>query len=166
MAKSCYRRRRITAPVPTSPPGLQCSRAQSSNIEGFTLIEVLVVLAIIGMIMGLTAPRVLIYLSSSKEQAARLQIQALSTALELYYLDTGTYPDESQGLAALVEKPQDATVWAGPYLKSGLPNDPWGEAYIYRVPGQYGPYEIHSNGIAGAEDAKEDASIGTSRHEQ
>ncbi len=121
--------------------------------KGFTLIEVLVVLAIIGLIMGLAAPRVLSYLSSSKEKAAHLQIQSLSAALELYYLDMGRYPNSDEGLQALMVKPAtQAASWNGPYLKGQtLPSDPWGHPYIYRYPGQHDAYDIVSVGPSGQE---------------
>ncbi|MBY3328766.1 type II secretion system major pseudopilin GspG [Rhizobium laguerreae] len=125
----------------------------SAYQDGFTLVEVLVVLAIIGLIMGLAAPRVLNYLSSSKERAAHLQIQSLSTALELFYLDMGRYPTSSEGLQALVAKPAaQSASWNGPYLKGQtLPSDPWGQAYVYRFPGQSDAFDIVSYGPSGQE---------------
>ena len=124
---------------------------------GFTLVEMLVVIPIIGLIMGLVGPRVLSYLSDSKVKTARIQIQGFSAALDLYYLDSGRYPSASEGLAALVQKPGGAAVWNGPYLKANsVPNDPWGRPYVYRVPGQHGAYDIVSLGPDGHE---EDSSI-------
>ncbi len=100
---------------------------------GFTLVELLVVLVILGLVMGLAGPRVLGYLGSSREKAARLQVEAFSAALDLYYLDFGRYPTSNEGLAALVTRPAGADRWAGPYLKqSTLPADPWGRPYEYR----------------------------------
>jgi general secretion pathway protein G len=114
---------------------------------GFTLIEMLVVLVIIGLIMGLVGPRVLTYLTDARVKAARLQIEALSSALDLYFLDTGRYPSSSEGLQALVRKPGNIDVWNGPYLKGGqVPQDPWKNEYLYRVPGQNSPFEIMSLG--------------------
>ena len=108
---------------------------------GFTLIEMLVVLVIIGLIMGLVGPRVLTYLTDARVKAAKLQIEALSSALDLYYLDTGRYPSSSEGLQALVRKPGNVDVWNGPYLKGGqVPQDPWKNEYLYRVPGQNSPF--------------------------
>ena len=127
--------------------------------SGFTLIEALVVLVIIGLIMGLVAPRVLNYLSSSKEKAAHLQVKALSNAVDLYYLDTGRYPAAAEGLQALVQKPAGTTVWSGPYIKdASVPTDPWGRPYAYRTPGQHGPYDIVSLGASGQEGAPDNIS--------
>lgn len=119
-----------------------------SRVSGFTLIEVLIVLAIIGLVMSLVGPRVVGYLSSSKEQAARLQIKSLSTALELFYLDTGRYPSNKEGLRILVERPEALATWNGPYLRNGeLPRDPWGQSYSYKTPGAHSPFEISSPGL-------------------
>jgi general secretion pathway protein G len=119
---------------------------------GFTLIEVLIVLAIIGMVASLVGPRVLGYLSDSKTKAARIQIEAIGSALDLYFLDNGRYPTSSEGIGALVRKPGSAAQWNGPYLKSGdVPKDPWGNPYVYRVPGHGGPYDILSLGPDGRE---------------
>ncbi|MGJ5135620.1 MULTISPECIES: type II secretion system major pseudopilin GspG [unclassified Bradyrhizobium] len=120
---------------------------------GFTLVEMLVVITIIGLIMGLVGPRVLSYLSDSKLKTARIQIRSLSSALDLYHLDNGRYPTASEGLGALVQKPATATSWNGPYLSGTLvPNDPWGRPYVYRFPGQHGTYDIVSLGPEGRED--------------
>jgi general secretion pathway protein G len=119
---------------------------------GYTLVEILVVLTIIGMVMGLVGPRVLSYLSDSKVKTARIQIQGLAAAVDLYYLDLGRYPTSGEGLAALAQKPDGATTWNGPYLKgASVPVDPWGRPYAYKVPGQSGPYEIVSLGPDGRE---------------
>lgn len=125
--------------------------ARSSGQEGFTLVEILVVITIIGLIMGLVGPRVLTYLSESKEKAAKIQIQSFGSALDLFYLDNGRYPSTSEGLTALVQRPAGAAAWNGPYLKSTLPNDPWGHPYKYRSPSDHGPYEIISLGVSGQE---------------
>jgi general secretion pathway protein G len=117
---------------------------------GFTLVEMLVVIAIIGLIMGLVGPRVLTYLSESKVKAAQIQIQGFSAALDLFYLDIGRYPTSDEALAALVQKPDGATEWNGPYLKVNVvPVDPWGRPYVYRSPGRHGTYDILSFGPEG-----------------
>jgi general secretion pathway protein G len=120
--------------------------------SGFTLVEMLVVIAIIGLVMGLVGPRVLSYLGEAKVKAARLQIESFGSALDLFYLDVGRYPSASEGLAGLVERPANAPVWNGPYLKNAsVPADPWGHVYVYRVPGERGPYQIVSFGSDGQE---------------
>jgi len=117
---------------------------------GFTLVEMLVVLAIIGLIVGVVGPRVLGYLSDSKVKTARIQIDSLSAALDLYYLDNGRYPSTGETIASLVQKPASASAWNGPYLKSGtLPKDPWGNPYVYRSPGQHGAFDLYSLGPDG-----------------
>src|SRR3954470_271580 len=120
--------------------------------SGFTLIEMLVVLVIIGLIMGLVGPRVLSYLTDARIKATKLQIEALGSALDLYYLDNGRYPSSSEGLEALVRRPANSGSWNGPYLRGGLvPPDPWKNDYIYRSPAEDSPYEIMSYGADGRE---------------
>jgi general secretion pathway protein G len=121
--------------------------------DGFTLIELLVVLTIIGLIMGLIGPRVLGYLEDSRAKTAKLQIESLSSALDLFYLDAGRYPTTSEGLDALAQRPSDIAIWNGPYIKGGrVPADPWGHAYQYRSPVDHNPpYEIVSFGSDGRE---------------
>ncbi len=117
---------------------------------GFTLVELLVVLVILGLVMGLAGPRVLGYLSSSRERTAKLQIESFASALDLFFLDNGRYPSTSEGLQALVQRPASSESWSGPYLKQGtVPNDPWGRPYEYRVPGKTAPYAITSLGPDG-----------------
>jgi general secretion pathway protein G len=129
------------------------SRSVSRSGEaGFTLVELLVVLTIISLILGLVGPRVLNYLGESRSKTAKLQIESLGSALDLFYLDAGRYPTTSEGLAALVQKPTAAQVWSGPYLKGGkVPVDPWGNPYQYRSPAERSPYEIVSLGADGRE---------------
>ncbi len=127
-------------------------RRSRSEEAGFTLVEMLVVITIIGLIMALVAPRVLGYLSESKAKAAKIQIESFGSALDLFYLDSGRYPTGSEGLVVLVQRPGNAPAWNGPYLKGGVvPADPWGNAYVYRAPGQHGAYEILSYGSDGQE---------------
>jgi general secretion pathway protein G len=125
---------------------------RDSAESGFTLVEILVVITIIGLIMSLVGPRVLGYLGESKVKAAQIQIESFASALDLFYLDAGRYPSSPEGLAALVQRPGAAASWNGPYLKNGqVPNDPWGHPYIYRSPGERGPYDIVSLGSDGQE---------------
>jgi general secretion pathway protein G len=127
-------------------------RAARRGERGFTLVEILVVITIIGLIMGLVGPRVLNYLTESKTKAAKIQIESFASALDLFFLDTGRYPNASEGLAALVQRPTGTTSWNGPYLKGGVvPADPWGNPYLYRSPGQHGTYDIVSYGADGHE---------------
>src|SRR3954471_20160425 len=125
---------------------------------GFTLVELLVVLVILSLIMGLVAPRVLGYLSDARVRYAKLQIDSLSAALDLFYLDAGRYPSQSEGLSVLIKRPPSVDNWNGPYLKqTALPEDPWGHPYQYRVPGQKGPYAIVSLGSDGRDGGSSDA---------
>ncbi|MCP3401797.1 type II secretion system major pseudopilin GspG [Bradyrhizobium sp. CCGB20] len=127
-------------------------RRRRCGQEGFTLVEMLVVITIIGMIMALVGPRVLNYLSESRVKAARIQIQSFSSALDLFYLDAGRFPTSSEGLSALVRPVSGAGSWNGPYLKgSTVPNDPWGNPYVYKQPADRAPYEIRSLGSDGQE---------------
>jgi general secretion pathway protein G len=120
--------------------------------QGFTLVEMLVVITIIGLIMGLIGPRVLNYLSESKVKAAKIQMQSFATALDLFNLDAGRYPSTSEGLTALVRRTPGVAAWNGPYLKGGnVPNDPWNHPYIYRAPAEHGAYDIVSLGSDGQE---------------
>jgi general secretion pathway protein G len=114
---------------------------------GFTLLELLVVLAILGLLAAIIAPQVIKYLGTSRTQTAKVQIQNVVAALELYRLDVGRYPTPQEGLKALVAAPPTATGWNGPYLKkdSALV-DPWGDAYLYKVPGDHGEVDVFSLG--------------------
>jgi len=135
-------------PCAKSRSGRTARRGQA----GFTLVEMLVVITIIGLIMGLVGPRVLTYLGESKVKAAKLQIESFGSSLDLFYLDTGRYPTGSEGLTALAQRPDNTGIWNGPYLKTGaVPADPWGHAYVYRVPAERGPYAIVSLGSDGQE---------------
>ena len=114
---------------------------------GFTLVELLVVMVILVLLASLVAPRVIGYLGSSRTKTAKVQIESLSTSLELYKLDTGRYPDQREGLTALVARPSSAQNWNGPYLKKDkVPPDPWGRPYRYRFPGERGAFDIFSLG--------------------
>lgn len=117
---------------------------------GFTLVEILVVLAIIGMLAGLVGPKVLKAFSGAKSDTALVQIRDFEQALEIYLLDTGNFPSSDQGLEALVVKPSDAAGWNGPYLRrKDVPKDPWNKAYLYRYPGEHADVDIFSYGSDG-----------------
>jgi general secretion pathway protein G len=119
---------------------------------GFTLIELLVVLAILGLLVGLVVPRVLSYLGRARTDTARVEIQNLAGALDLFRLDVSRYPTQEEGLQALVAQPPGLNGWAGPYLQSRtVPNDPWGHSYLYRIPGQHGEYDLYTLGADNAE---------------
>jgi general secretion pathway protein G len=127
-------------------------RRSRKSQRGFTLVEILVVITIIALIMTVAGPRVLNHLSDSKVKAAKIQIEGFASALDLYFLDTGQYPSNSEGLAALVQRPGSVRIWNGPYLRSNaVPADPWGNLYQYRSPGQNGRFEVISLGADGQE---------------
>jgi len=119
----------------------------SSSENGFTLLELLVVLGIIALLAGIVGPQVMKHMGASKTKAARVQIEDLSAALDMYKLDTGRYPTTDQGLAALVERPSDGKRWNGPYLrKTVMPKDPWLQAYHFASPGEHGRFDLYSYG--------------------
>src|SRR5436305_10548616 len=120
--------------------------------RGFTLLELLVVLAILGLLVGLVAPAALRQLGSAKEKIAHQSIERIAGVLDIYKLDVGTYPTTDQGLQALISRPQGAERWNGPYLKGDkLPEDPWGHPFVYRFPSQRQghEYDLYSLGPTG-----------------
>jgi len=121
----------------------------SRRRAGFTLLELLVVMVIIGLLAGYVAPRYFSQVGKSEMKVTRAQIDALEKALDQYRLDTGHYPSMEQGLAALVSRPANEPKWDGPYLRKSLPLDPWGNAYVYRLPGEHGEYDLLSYGKDG-----------------
>jgi general secretion pathway protein G len=139
------------------------SRFETKRPNGFTLVELLVVLVILGLLAGLIGPKVLGYLGGSRTKTAKLQIEQLSSALDLYKLDNGAYPDSTQGLTALIQAPAGVAGWHGPYLaKAVLPNDPWGHPYNYRMPGQHGEFDLWSYGSDNQEGGEGEAQDVTS----
>jgi len=128
------------------------ARIDRSMQQGFTLLELLVVLAILGVLATIAVPRVLGYLGSAKSDAAAIQLERLGSTLDLYRLDVGRYPSELDGLSALFERPGDTPRWNGPYVKRReMLLDPWGRPVLYRQPGRRGAYDLSSLGADGAE---------------
>ncbi|RQH05519.1 type II secretion system major pseudopilin GspG [Paraburkholderia dinghuensis] len=117
--------------------------------RGFTLLELLVVMVIIGLLAGLVAPRYFEQIGKSNTRIAKAQIDSLGKALDQYRLDVGEYPTTEEGLDALMTKPQDAPHWSGPYLQKAVPLDPWDRPYHYRSPGEHGDYDLYSLGKNG-----------------
>jgi len=122
---------------------------QAVREKGFTLLELLVVMVIIGLLAGLVAPRYFEQIGKSNTKIARAQIESLSKALDQFRLDVGAYPTTEQGLQALMTKPQDAPHWSGPYLQKAVPPDPWDRPYQYRAPGEHADYDLYSYGKDG-----------------
>ena len=118
-----------------APSGSARRARARARQAGFTLVEVIVVLSIMGLIMSLVGPRVLGYLTDAKAKTARIQVETLSSAVELFFIDNGRYPLDSEGLQALVSPPAALSSWNGPYLKgAAVPKDPWGRPYLYASP--------------------------------
>lgn len=124
--------------------------------KGFTLIELMVVLFILGLLAALVAPRLIGRVGRAKQQAAAAQIQMLATTLDLFYLDVGRYPTSDEGLIILYKKPESIPGWTGPYLDKGVPKDPWGREYVYKSPGDHGNYDLFSMGADGSEGGEGD----------
>jgi general secretion pathway protein G len=121
----------------------------SARTPGFTLLELLVVVVIIGLLAGFVAPRYFGQVGKSEVNVAKAQLDALEKALDQYRLDTGRYPSAELGLKALVERPSSEPKWNGPYLRKAIPLDPWGKPYLYRIPGEKGEFDLLSFGKDG-----------------
>jgi general secretion pathway protein G len=117
------------------------------KVTGFTLVELLVVLIILGLVASIAGPNVMKYLGSSKSKTAKLQLKEIESSIELFFLDTGKYPPNDPGLKVLVNNDTSIAGWGGPYFKSGqVPLDPWGNDYVYVFPGEHGPFDLMSLG--------------------
>lgn len=126
--------------------------------RGFTLLELMVVLLILAMLATIAAPRVTKYLRKAKSDTARIQVDALSAAVESFHLDTGRFPTEAEGIQALIDRPGDAPSWDGPYIrKRDSLTDPWGRGYLYRLPGRKGDFDVFTLGADGREGGEGDA---------
>lgn len=134
---------------------------QGHRHRGFTLLELLVVLVVLGLLASLVAPKYFKQLGKSEAKTARAQIEGLAKAIDLYRLDLGKFPSTEQGLAVLTMRPAEETKWNGPYLQKEVPADPWGRPYVYKAPGEHGDYDVMTfgkDGAPGGED--ENADIG------
>lgn len=153
---------RDPAQIPCRPQAREADTRRHGE-AGFTLMEMLVVLGIIALLAALVAPQVVRYLGRARVESAAVQINNISSALELYYLDVGAYPPAETGLEALLEAPADAPGWDGPYLKkaSGL-KDPWDRPYLYRYPGEHGSFDVYSHGRDGQPGGEDEAADVTS----
>ena len=124
------------------------SPARSAQ-QGFTLLELLVVMVIIGLLAGYVGPKYFSQIGKSEIKATRAQIDSLEKALDQYRLDIGRYPSTEQGLAALMAQPSGESKWQGPYLKKAVPQDPWGKSYQYKYPGEHSEFDLLSFGKDG-----------------
>lgn len=117
--------------------------------QGFTLLELLVVIVIIGLLASIAAPKLFKQIGKSETKTAGAQIAALGLALDQYRIDVGQYPSSEQGLIALYKNPGNVPKWSGSYLKKNVPNDPWGKPYLYKSPGEHGDYDLYTLGKDG-----------------
>jgi general secretion pathway protein G len=140
-----------TCQAPRSRVRVELVPVMSKVQRGFTLLELLVVLVIIGLLAGYVGPQFFKQIGKSESKTASAQIDGLGKALDQYRLDTGHYPSTEQGLAALWVKPADEPRWWGPYLRKAVPKDPWGREYQYKAPGDHGDYDVYSLGKDGRE---------------
>jgi general secretion pathway protein G len=127
------------------------------KIQGFTLLELLVVMVIIGLLAGYVGPKYFEQIGKSETKTAKAQIDALGKALDQFRIDTGSYPTTEQGLEALNKNPGNNPKWAGPYLKKSVPNDPWDKPYLYKSPGEHSDYDLYSLGKDGQQGGTKEA---------
>lgn len=135
---------------------IDCSRRFAGS--GFTLVELMVVLLVLVLLASIAAPRVTHYLERAKVEASKVQVEALSAAVDSFHLDMSRFPSNDEGLKALIERPSDGEKWDGPYIKKrDSLNDPWGHAYQYRFPGQHGDYDLFTRGANAGGGASDDS---------
>ncbi len=129
----------------------------ATTVLGFTLLELLVVMVIIGLLAGYVGPKYFSQIGKSEIKVARAQIDALDKSLDQFRLDTGHYPSMEDGLAVLITRPASEVKWDGPYLKKGVPLDPWGNPYVYKIPGEHSEYDLLSYGKDGQQGGEGEA---------
>lgn len=134
---------------PRAARGERSLPRRRAGSAGFTLLELLVVMVIIGLLAAYVAPRYFSQVGKSEVRSAQAQVAALRNALDTYRLDMGQYPTTEQGLAALTTRPENATKWNGPYLQKAAPPDPWDRPYLYKSPGEHGEFDLSSHGKDG-----------------
>jgi general secretion pathway protein G len=134
-----------------NPMGEETEMRTKPGERGFTLIEIMIVVIIIGLLAALVGPRLFGKLAMAKQKSAKAQIELFGTAFDTFRLDTGRYPTTEEGLKTLREKPSGAENWNGPYLPKEIPLDPWGKPYIYKSPGEHYDYDLISYGLDGVE---------------
>jgi general secretion pathway protein G len=135
--------------MPPSQFKFHSRRSASNRNTGFTLLELLVVMVIIGLLAGYVGPKLFGQIGKSQIKVTRAQIDGLAKALDQYRIDTGHYPNSEQGLASLTQQPAGEPKWSGPYMAKGVPKDPWGTDYRYVAPGEHGDYDLMSYGRDG-----------------
>ena len=131
-------------------------RRAGKSEAGWTLMELIVVMVILGMLAAVVGPKVYDNIMKGKDQIAKMQVSELESALMLFAFDTGRFPTSVEGLQALVQNPTGLNSWDGPYLKKGVPNDPWDRPYLYKHPGDHGDFDLCSVGADGVEGTEDD----------
>lgn len=128
------------------------TRSRRRRRNGFTLLELLVVLVILGLLVGVVAPAAIQFLSKAKSDVARIQLQSISTSLDMFHVDVGRYPTDEENLDALIHQPAGVGRWRGPYLNGKeIPKDPWDRSYVYERPAGGGAFRLRSLGADGVE---------------